>query len=245
MTRSSSTNNNVCKAKVTHVSNRGEKCMLDYRMVRIVTWLLISVLLIRKTPLGSKKNYVILTLLTCVVGLGSLSTQFPVENIFIGYQSPKDVFNYYRGGKMVGNIVEVVDGKSSSMIVFSKNNDFGWIFITPETDKGYIIPSWLTVKKYTRNIDEKAYGPFIVDITIYRVVDTNDYFYYGSIITEEENVTIIDSNNVNVKHFYRDIKTSYISAIIFYGYVENLTGEYHFLIGDQKVSIENQLKTAP
>jgi hypothetical protein len=218
--------------------------MLDYRMVRIVIWLLISVLLIRKTPLGSKKNYVILTLLTCVVGLSSLSTQFPVENIFIGYQSPEDVFNYYRGGKMVGNIVEVVDGKSSSMIVFSKNNDFGWIFITPETDKGYVIPSWFTVEKYTRNLDEQSYGPFIVNITIYKVVDTNDYFYYGSIITEVENVSITDSNNVNVKHFYRD-DTSFNSSIIFYGYVENLTGEYQFLIGDQKVSIENQLKTAP
>jgi hypothetical protein len=109
---------------------------------------------------------------------------------------------------------------------------------------GYVIPSWLTVKKYTRNIDEQSYGPFIVNVTIYKIVDTNDYFYYGSIITEEENVSITDSNNVNVKHFYRD-DTSFNSSIIFYGYVENLTGEYHFLIGDQKVSIENQLKTAP
>ena len=216
--------------------------MLGYGMIRTVFWLLVTVLLIRFTFLGKKKLYIILTIIVSIVGLNTLSAQFPIENLFFSFESPETAFKYYHDGKMVGNIVEVVDGKSSSMIVFSENNDFGWVFITPETDKGYVIPSWLTVKKYTRNIDEKAYGPFIVDITIYRVVDTNDYFYCGSIITEEENVTIIDSNNVNVKHFYRDIKTSYISAIIFYGYVENLTGEYHFLIGDQKVSIYEQLK---
>jgi hypothetical protein len=216
--------------------------MLGYGMIRTIFWILVTVLLLRFTLLGKKKLYIILTVIVCIVGLNTLSVQFPIENLFFSFESPESAFQYYHGGKMVGNIVEVVDGKSSSMIVFSENNDFGWVFITPETDKGYVIPSWLTVKKYTRNIDEKAYGPFIVDITIYRVIDTNDYFYYGSIITEEENVTIIDSNNVNVKHFYRDIKTSYISAIIFYGYIENLTGDYHFLIGDLKVSIDEQLK---
>jgi hypothetical protein len=216
--------------------------MLGYGMIRTIFWILVTVLLLRFTILRKKKLYKILTVIVCIVGLNTLSAQFPIENLFFSFKSPESAFQYYHGGKMVGNIVEIVDGKSSSMMVFSENNDFGWVFITPETDKGYVIPSWLTVKKYTRNIDEKVYGPFIVDITIYRVIDTNDYFYYGSIITEEENVTIIDSNNVNVKHFYRDIKTSYISAIIFYGYIENLTGEYHFLIGDQKVSIDEQLK---
>lgn len=219
--------------------------MIGYGMIRTVFWLLVTVLLIRFTFLGKKKLYIILTIIVSIVGLNTLSAQFPIENLFISFKSPESAFKYFQDGRMAGNIVKVVDGRSSSMVVFIEDNSFiGRTFITPKTDKGYVIPSWFTVEKYTRNLNERKYGPFIVDISIYKVVDTNDYFYYGSIITEVENVSITDSNNVNVKHFYRD-DTSFNSSIIFYGYVENLTGEYQFLIGDQKVSIENQLKTAP
>jgi hypothetical protein len=216
--------------------------MLGYGMIRTIFWILVTVLLLRFTILRKKKLYKILTVIVCIVGLNTLSAQFPIENLFFSFKSPESAFQYYHGGKMVGNIVEVVEGKSSSMVVFIEDNSFiGRTFITLKTEKGFKIPSWFTVEKHTRNLNERKYGPFIVDITIYRVVDTNDYFYYGSIITEEGNVSITDSNNVNVKHFYRD-DTSFNSSIIFYGYVENLTGEYHFLIGDHKVSIDEQLK---
>jgi hypothetical protein len=220
--------------------------VIGYGMIRTIFWIVVTVLLIRFTFLGKKKLYIILTIIVCIVGLNTLSAQFPIENLFFSFKSPEAAFKYFQDGRMAGNIVEVVEGRSSSMVVFIEDNSFiGRTFITPKTDKGYIIPSWFTVEKYTRNLNERKYGPFIVDITIYRVVDSNDYFYYGSIFTKEDNITITDSNNVNVKYFYRDSENTGIRTIIFYGYVENLRGEYHFLIGDQKVSIDNQLKTAP
>lgn len=217
--------------------------MLGYGMIRTVFWLLVTVLLIRFTFLGKKKLYIILTIIVSIVGLNTLSAQFPIENLFFSFESPETAFKYYHDGKMVGNIIEVVEGRSSSMVVFIEDNSFiGRTFITHKTEKRFKIPSWFTVEKHTRNLNERKYGPFIVDITIYRVVDTNDYFYYGSISTKEDNITIIDSYNVNVKYFYRDSENTGIRTIIIYGYVENLTGEYYFLIGDQKVSIDEQLK---
>lgn len=217
--------------------------MLGYGMIRTIFWILVTVLLLRFTILRKKKLYKILTVIVCIVGLNTLSAQFPIENLFFSFKSPESAFQYYHGGKMVGNIVEVVEGKSSSMVVFIEDNSFiGRTFITLKTEKGFKIPSWFTVEKHTRNLNERKYGHFIVDITIYRVVDANDYFYYGSISTKEDNITITDSNHVNVKNFYRDSDNTDISTIIFYGYVENLTGEYYFLIGDQTVSIDEQLK---
>jgi hypothetical protein len=215
--------------------------VIGYGMIRTIFWIVVTVLLIRFTFLGKKKLYIILTIIVCIVGLNTLSAQFPIENLFFSFKSPEAAFKYFQDGRMAGNIVKVVDGRSSSMVVFIEDNSFiGEKFITPKTDKGYVIPSWFTVEKYTRNLNERKYGPFIVDITIYRVVDSNDYFYFGSISTKEDNIAITDSNNVNVKYFYRDSENTGIRTIIFYGYVENLTSDFHFFINDEKVLLHDQ-----
>lgn len=97
--------------------------MLGYGMIRTIFWILVAVLLLRFTFLGKKKLYIILTVILCLVGLNTLSAQLPIENSFISFKSPEAALKYYQDGKMVGSIVEVVEGKSSSVIVFSENND--------------------------------------------------------------------------------------------------------------------------
>jgi hypothetical protein len=188
--------------------------------------------------------YIILTIIVSIVGLNTLSAQFPIENLFFSFKSPEAAFKYFQDGRMAGNIVEVVEGKSSSMIVFSEDNDFiGRTFIAPITEKGYILPSWFSVNELPKESDAgETYGPYWVLSTISNVVETNDYYYYGFISANKNvgDIFIYDYSNIGIKYIIQDNESSNMVHIFFYGYVENLTSDFHFFINDEKVLLHDQ-----
>lgn len=205
-----------------------------YGIFRITFWgivfALIFFLLIRKSNIARKRLTAIITLFICAV-LSSVSMLFPIENLFINFESPKDVFNYYQKGK----VDNIINGNDSSMIIYSNGNNSGGHYIVPKVSKGYKLPSLFSVKKVSHRFERDG----IFDI--YNVLGTNDYYVVGMIISKESGIDIVDVDHepieeiiINTGNTDTDIKT-----ILIYSFAENLTSEYYLLINGEKRLISN------
>ena len=105
-----------------------------FTILRAILWLILSmciVLIIRKSKYRSKKLLSIASVVLCVV-LVSVSGMFPVENLFITYQSPERAFHYFQSGK----IKEIIDGQESCLVIYNDGNSTYGYNIIPKTERG-------------------------------------------------------------------------------------------------------------
>ena len=152
-----------------------------FNVIRIVIWLVISVFtvtIIRKSKIVRKKFIAILTIFLCML-LVSVSAMFPVENLFINFKSPERVFHYAESG----NIDEIIYGKDSCMVIYSKANSTVGTYIIPKVAKGYNIPSYFATENVFHQFDEKG----IFDV--YHVKGTHDCYIFATVhLKEKDNV---------------------------------------------------------
>lgn len=65
-----------------------------------------------------KKIRILAVAIVCLL-LVTLTVLFPLENLFVSFPSPEEAFGYCRRGE----IVDVVQGESSCMIVYTNGSD--------------------------------------------------------------------------------------------------------------------------
>jgi hypothetical protein len=201
-----------------------------YGIFRIIFWGIVFslayFLLMKKTKTARRKIVAILTLVLCMI-FGSVSALLPAENLFIKFKTPEDVFSYYQ----VGKVDDVLYGNNSSLIIYSNGNNSGGHFIVPKSAKRYKIPSLFSVKKISSKIDRD--GSF----NVYNVLGTNDYYFIGTIISKENVINIIDSNNNEVKNITLEMGNTDTKTVLVYSFVENFTNEYFIVINGEPITV--------
>lgn len=197
---------------------------MTYVLFRAILILLLILLCLfyfkKKFP---KKNVIIVSSISLI--LCAILLFFPVENLFISFDTPKKAFNYCRTGEIKG----VLYGDESSLIYYKTNSGtYSYVFVQ-RTDKGYKLPEIYNGEIIANRFDSK--GKFEVR----RVNKTNDYYVIGYTVLVNDSM-IKDSNNQLISNvIYSDTTGS--KTIIFYSYIDDFEDEYYLLINNEKIYI--------
>ena len=188
--------------------------------------LLISLCLVCFKKKLSKKNLIIV-LSTMIILCASLCF-FPIENLFMSFDTPESAFNYYRTGEIKG----VVYGDNSSLVYYKTSSEtYSYVFMK-RTGKGYKLPEPYCNEIIADRFDSK--GKF----EVYKVDKTQDYYVIGYTVVLEDS-TITDSNNQLISNVvYSD--TTYPQNAIFYSYIGDYSNKYYLLINSEKIYIKRQ-----
>jgi len=200
-----------------------------YGFVRLAFWALIFFVayfwIVRKSKIVKKKRVLVIVLILCML-LSTVSSLFPVENVLIRFETPQEAHNYFRPG----NIVNVVYGNGSSLVIYSTAPNSHSVVIFPRDRGGYVLPSLFSVR---RIIQGQAGTPDSVLFNVYSVIGTDDYFITGLIILETDIAYIVDSNGNNVD--FESIRMSDFLIVIYF-FVESFSHDFYFLVNGYKIS---------
>ena len=118
-----------------------------YNYVRLIISFLIFIIIYffikKKWGQVSKKRItgVILFSVICLI----LMKVIPVENLFVTYKSPEDVFSYLENGE----IEEIIEGDESCLVVYSQRANKIASQLVPKSIDGYALPGIFS-KKYVK-----------------------------------------------------------------------------------------------
>lgn len=189
-----------------------------FRLIFFLLLLLVLLILIRKSKMAKKKLAIILSLILCAL-LGTTSYLFPLENIFISFYSPQEVYKY----SSFGTVEDVIYGEDSCFIL--STNSYS---IIPKESTGYKIPSILSIKTVIDQMNAK--GSF----KIYNANNTNDFYIWGVTICKDKEVTVTDSNHSEIKILLtKNGDTNYYTVLI-YGRI-NMSDDYALFINGEAV----------
>ncbi|MDR2599661.1 MAG: hypothetical protein LBC73_05240, partial [Oscillospiraceae bacterium] len=146
-----------------------------YVIVRLIFWSIIFVvvnyLVVYKSSIVNKKIFMVSIFILCAI-LASASAITPVENLFVNFDTPEDVFKYYARGEIIGS----VDGKESILLIATNSRETSSShLVIPRTQNGYKIPSIFTVKNTQWQF--ATFGTFQIN----NVLGTSDYYIIGLI----------------------------------------------------------------
>lgn len=197
-----------------------------FGIVRMIFWLLISVVLIeimkKYNLLQKKKNIIFIGIM--IISLWTLSMLFPVENIFITFDTPEDSYNYVNNEK----VKKVVYGEETALVI-GEENEYVYL-IVPKGENGW---------KVGRGMDFKFVSEQYIDgiiVSVYQYKDTKEF--YVEVVDIDGNQCVIKDNqtsdfkvleqNYNGKNTYR-----------YYAYIENLDDSYKIEVNGKKFLGEN------
>lgn len=201
-----------------------------FTAIRFVTWVVLSVcaiLVIWHSKIRRKWQVSIVSVAVCAVVV-SLTAIYPVENIFITYQSPESVFQYTNGGQ----IEDVLDGQDSCLVAYSKGEGEVGEYIVPKSAVGYQIPTYRAAKKVVQKIDNVG----IFDV--YTVRGTSDYYISGLVHlndTDNEIEVLNGQGNVVDTPIVRVGNTDFI-----YIYLPDFSNEYCLSVNGEIVRIREK-----
>lgn len=203
-----------------------------YHAIRIILFIIIFITLfiLLKKKIDKRKYTKIILLVGCIIAC-NLFFLFPIENIFISFDSPEAVFKYFSHGQ----IKDVSEGINSCMIVYSTGtNEYSYILI-PKSDDGYKIPNALTTKKISKSFQKT--GSF----ELCRVNKTDDYYVFGVFISESEDFKMFDSENTQFKtRVFNDLDYNITNkTYIAYAFVDDIKEDYYVSLNGEKVLSNN------
>jgi hypothetical protein len=201
-----------------------------YTFIRIIFWGIIFVVaclwIVKKSKIVKKKRVVIIVFVLCSL-FASVSSLIPIENLFLDFEKPNDVFEYVRSG----DVERVVVGNESTLLMYvnEDRSTHGYIII-PRIQGRYVIPSLFSVRRILRRHD--CDGLF----SVYNVHGTRDYFIIGQITTNTE-ISVIDSNGMEVEiERVKLAESIYLNLIR--SYVYDFGYDFHFIVDGEKVRFE-------
>lgn len=152
----------------------------------------------------------------------SLVSVYPVENLFVSFDSPQKAFNYYT----FGEIEKTVDGEESCMIVYRNRNNTYQELIMQKTEKGYKLPSEILSKTVEKKQQREN------NMKIIHAVGTHDYYISGYTATKDENIKIRSSDDRELECISVNTETSDYKIILFYGVTDSYSGNYNVYMND-------------
>ena len=157
-----------------------------------------------------------------------LLAQNRIENIFYSFPTAESVAAYACGDHVLG----IVDGKDSSMIVYSDNENVIKTMITPKRESGYKIGTDIRTKWISKNL-----GNGVVDILEYMGIE--DHYVYTMVHSDTSEVSIEDSCNSEFVEFkeenvFGNVKFTNYQAFAF---IEEYTEGYTVTITSGRESV--------
>lgn len=196
-----------------------------FTIIRIILLVIVSVCavwIIKKSKCKFKKVFSTLTVVFCII-LVSISSMFPVENLFLSYQSPEKVFNYVKSGQ----IYKIIDGRESSLVIYYTGNSTYDFYIIPKTSDGYKIPNYFTQKKVSHKFDEQ--GAF----DVYNVQGTQDYYVTCAVNLTDISEDILVFNSENEKIGSKVIKIKNTNFVFLW--IPEFSNGCYLMINDEKI----------
>lgn len=196
-----------------------------FTIIRIILLVIVSVCsvwIIKKSKCKFKKVFSTLTVVFCII-LVSISSMFPVENLFLSYQSPEKVFNYVESGQ----IYKIIDGRESSLVIYYTGNSTYGFYIIPKTSDGYKIPNYFTQKKVSHKFDEQ--GAF----DVYNVQGTQDYYVTCAVNLTDISEDILVFNSENEKTGSKVIKIKNTNFVFLW--IPEFSNGCYLMINDEKI----------
>lgn len=201
-----------------------------YNIIRLIIgciFLVCSITTIKKTKLIRKRIlYIVFTSLSVLLIV--VLTFLPFENLFVTFDSPKAVCEYFNLGK--SNIELIVEGDDCDFII-DRNNDSDTYLIIPKTAYGWKIG----VASNTKRIVQKFSNGIVV--YVYQYKNTSDYF-----------ITILDTNGgestvsdeYNTKFFSLERYNDSLGKVFvtYYAHITTLNQQYSVIVNDNKIVLD-------
>lgn len=179
------------------------------------------------------KNFLMVAYATIILGSYTLFYMFPVENLFITFDTPEAVYKYMEGN---GEVIHIVNGELSVNVI-AKNSDYSLSFKPiPKSEGGYKIPNIFTNSLNARGFLEDSSG----GILVFKVNDTEDYYIDGIISTKDDEFVLTDNHgNKFYTYFYdadmEDSDNNYSCD----GYIKSFSkDDYYLIINGKEVNID-------
>lgn len=200
-----------------------------YGIVRIFVFILLFLgffILYKRHKRVLKVKLIVISFVVAMI-FCSLSFLAPIENLFITFSSPQNVFNY----SVMGDINEVVEGRNSALILYtykgSESNS-----IIPKVKGGWKIGTSLTYEEvFSKTLQSDSEKVFM--ISVYRCKHTNDYYVLVSDIFSKSIISISDNKN---SMFQRN-KSPIDSSTSYYSYIDNIGQNYELTIDGEIIHI--------
>ena len=167
-------------------------------------------------------------IILAALGVSTLVMMFPVENYFVTFESPTSAFNYVHADENV-DIVDIVDGKKSSMIVYLKDGAYSDMYVLRAED-GYKL-----VEPTPGNILELESRGENRNLFFNNATGTHEYFFMNTVCFNGE-PEISDSNGTQftIVPVTLGSHTSYIV----YGYVGEVDANYYLTISSENIGVK-------
>ena len=169
-----------------------------------------------------------LLLAIIVLVLTSFTFLLPLENMFVTFDSPKDVYEYVKLGKP--NIKLIIENSETALVINEENGTYSYL-IVPRTSMGW---------KLGVGADTKLVSSCLVDgiaVNIYQYKSTSNY-YLSVIDTDGSGGKISDSANSEFIPLNVDTISTDTEVQAYVAYISELTPQYCIWIDGKKVSLE-------
>lgn len=167
---------------------------------------------------------IIILSLTIVTSLSTTS----LINYLSNFDTPKNAFDFTHSEK----IVDIIQGDESCMIIYkTDDNVLSWDYIL-KSDNKYKIPYDFISKQVFQSLSKKG------NFNVYNVKGTNDYYIIGIIVTENDNLTIVNNNNINVNYIIANeiiVDNKKQKTIYLYDTINKSINDYYLIINDEKI----------
>lgn len=168
------------------------------------------------------KNLVlVLAVLAIIVG-----TIFPVENLIISFSEPEAAFSYAKNG----DVIDVVTGVSSCMIVYQTDSGYD-TWLIPKTKDGYKLPSFYGT--HTCHLQMASNEETINASVFIKQIGTDSYFQTGFV--SDACPTVKDVNGKSISTLANDIPGTETVFVFAYGCISDPLDEFQMMINENTV----------
>ena len=153
----------------------------------------------------------------------------PFENLFITFNSPAKVFDYYNRGK--SDIKLVVKGKDSDLVIGDNNNTDVYL-IVPKTASGWKIGIGMNTKRISQKIHNGT------AIYVYQYKNRGDYFV-TILDTDGGELQITDSCNSKFSSLEKTEPFLEKKFVTYYANIRDFTQQYWISINGEEITLGN------
>lgn len=166
----------------------------------------------------------------CLLVAAVLTTFFyflPVENGFVDFASPEQVFAY----SMSGEIQAVAEGEASALLLY-RNQGANGVAFARKGERGWKIGTYFSYQEVaSRTVDKRI-------VTLYRWKGTQDYYAVLWEPTANAAVHVTDSKGTTFQ-LIQEPAAQGTSSITYYGFVGELSQDYFLLVDGKKIAVES------
>ncbi len=200
-------------------------------IVVLLLSLIISFLIIKKIVKAKNKFIrIVFSVLIFLVITAVMSSLFVSSvNFICKFDTAESAFRFNHSEE----IVDIVDGKSSCMVIYKKNKNTMSVYYLYKSDANYKIPHSFS-SRTVKNILNTNIG-----LSVDRVIQTGDHYIHGLAILNESNDYISNNKNDSFGKFILVSNMNNVKTIFIYDYIDNYeTDDYYLIINDEKINIK-------